>query len=281
MDSRERGRLLSPAARMALEALAAHAAIAIENARLYQEEVEKSRLDEELATASVIQRALLPEGRRERAFFQATGASVPSRTIGGDFFDYQDLGAAGFGFGLGDVTGKGPPAALLAALVQGVLAAQAASPSPPDQVIALVNRVLLARPIESRFLTLFLAVLTPGGELTYCNAAQNPPLLFSAGRMTRLEVGGTLVGAFPEAVFERGEVRLTRGDTLLLFSDGVAEAEDPDGREFGERGITEAVAPVRDAPVDVVLTNLLQAVRAFTCGAPPRDDLTAVVVRYV
>lgn len=278
MDSRERG-LLSAPARMALEALASQAALAVENARLYQEEIEKARLDEELRTASVIQQSLLPEGRRAGAFFQVAGASIPSRTIGGDFFDYQDLDGAGFGVGLGDVTGKGPPAAILAALVQGVLAARVAG-SPPDEVVAVINRVLLARPIESRYLTLFLAVLAPDGELTYCNAAQNPPLLFTETGVERLDVGGTLVGAFPETSYERGRVRLRPGDTLVLYSDGLAEAEDQDGQEFGERGIVEAVAAARGGTIDVVLATLFESVRAFTGGAPPRDDLTAVVLRY-
>jgi sigma-B regulation protein RsbU (phosphoserine phosphatase) len=278
MDSRERG-LLSAPVRMALEALASQAAIAIENARLYQEEIEKARVDEELKTASQIQQALLPEGRRAGDFFQVVGASTPSRAIGGDFFDYQDLAGAGFSVSLGDVTGKGPAAALLAALVQGVLAARVAI-SGPEEVVAVINRVLLARPIESRFVTLFLAVLAPDGELTYCNAAQNPPLVFAGADVVRLDVGGTLVGAFPSTVYERGRARLRSGDTLVIFSDGLAEAEDPEGREFGEDGIIHAVSSVRDASIDVVLQTLFQAVRTFTQGAPPRDDLTAVVLRY-
>ena len=290
MDSRERGTLLSVEARVSLDALAGQAAIAIENARLYQETVEKARVDEELMMASAIQQALLPESRRSGRFYEAVGASVPSRTIGGDFFDYQDLGELGFGFGLGDVMGKGPPAALLTSLVQGVLATHAFTPTMPDEVVTFLNRILLARRLESRFVTLFLAVLAPDGRLTFCNAGQNPPLLVTAAGVTRLETGGTIVGAFADAVYERGQAQLAPGDTLVVFSDGVVEAEDPHRNPFGDDGVLAAVRAAPDRSVsralgerdsaDAVLDSLFGAVRAFTRGAPLRDDLTALVIRY-
>jgi hypothetical protein len=176
LDSRERGRFLSPSTPVALEALATEAATAIENARLYREAMEKARIDQELQMASRIQQALLPVPRTAGAFYRAVGASVPSRTIGGDFFDYLDLAGGGFCFALGDITGKGPSAALVAAVVQGILGSHTAVAIAPAELIALVNRVLLARRVESRFATIFLGVLTPAGQLTYCNAAQNPPL---------------------------------------------------------------------------------------------------------
>jgi serine phosphatase RsbU (regulator of sigma subunit)/pSer/pThr/pTyr-binding forkhead associated (FHA) protein len=279
LDSRSRGRLLSVAARDEIEALAAEAALAIENARLYQQAIEKSRLDRELATASRIQQALLPEPRREGTFFEAVGASIASRTIGGDFFDYQDYADGGFGLAIGDVTGKGPPAALLTALVQGLLAAEAFTAKHPDEVIARINQVLLARPIESRFISLFLSVLTPDGRLEYCNAGQNPPLLFSRAGVRRLETGGTLIGAFPEATFACESVQLSRGDTVVLYSDGISEAADADDDQFGEDRIRAAVDGVIDRPPAEVLDALFAAVRAFAHGAVV-DDMTAVVLRY-
>jgi sigma-B regulation protein RsbU (phosphoserine phosphatase) len=140
-----------------------------------------------ISATSRIQQALLPEGRRTGGFFEAVGASVPSRAIGGDFFEYQDLAGGRFGFGLGDVTGHGPPAALLTALVQGILAAHASTAARPDEVIAFTNQTLVSRRIESRFVTLFLGVLSPDGRLTFCNAGQNPPLLFTQSSTRRLE----------------------------------------------------------------------------------------------
>jgi serine phosphatase RsbU (regulator of sigma subunit) len=309
LDSRERGRLLSPSARTALDALATQAAIAIENARLYKETIEKSRLDTELGIASRIQQALLPQARYAGPFFEAVGASIPSRAIGGDFFDYRLLADGRFEFSLGDITGHGPAAALVTALVQGVLATCALSIAAPNETVAVVNRVLHDRRIEARYLTLFLGVLAPDGRLTFCNAGHNPPLLFrradgaasdvgrtlqdgttgDAGRtvqgppsgVTRLETGGTIVGAFPEPTFERETVQLSGGDTLVLFSDGVTEALSQAGEEFAEDRVREVIARSLDQPIDGVLAALLEAVRAFAGDAAPTDDLTAVVIRYL
>ncbi len=280
LDSREKGRLFSVPARTALEALAAEAAQAIENARLYQGAIDKERLDQELAVASRIQQALLPEGRRTGPFFDAVGASVASRTIGGDFFDYQGLADGRFGFALGDVTGKGPAAALLTALVQGVLATKALTDAEPDEVVALVNRILLSRRIDSRYLTLVLGVLTPAGKLTYCNAAHNPPLVFGHTGVRRLEAGGTLVGAFADAAYVRDEVQLAKGDTVVLFSDGVSEAMRGD-EEFGEARVRSVVEASLTRSPGQILAALFAAVAAFTGPKVEHDDLTALVVRYL
>ncbi len=285
LDSRERGRLLSPAARQALEALATEAATAIENARLYRGALEKARLDQELQTASRIQQALLPDARRTGPFFEAVGASIPSRAIGGDFFDYQARPHDRFGFGLGDVTGKGPPAALLTAMVQGALAAHAESDAAPHDLVALVNRVLLSRRIESRFVTLFLGMLSPDGRLSYCNAGQNPPVLLSSrgGALVveRLEVGGTLIGAFPGAAYDEAELQLSPGDTIVLFSDGVTDAQSADDDDFGDDRLIQVLTAAAGSPPEEMLRVLFEAVQQFSRGAVQYDDITAVVLRYL
>jgi hypothetical protein len=179
LDSKEKGSLLSSSTRAALETLATEAAVAIENARLYRETMEKARMEQEMRIAAEIQQALLPKSGRIGSYFRAAAASLPCRSIGGDFYDYVDMPGGSLGFALGDVAGKGPPAALLSAMMQGIFAAQAASSDGPSQTIARVNLALYRRGIESRFVTLMYGVLDPDGRLIYCNAGHNPPLIIS------------------------------------------------------------------------------------------------------
>ena len=280
LDSREKGTILSETARTALETLAAEAAVAIENARLYREATEKARLDEELRIASQIQQSLLPQARKNVGFCEAMGASVACRAIGGDFFEYIDLPDGSFGFALGDVSGKGPPAALLTAMLQGMFSTQSFAPVEPAEMMTRVNRALLARGIESRFATIFFAILRADGRLTYCNAGQNPPLLFSAAGVRKLETGGMIVGLFPHATYEQEEIQLRPGDLLAVYSDGVSEALNPAGEEYGDERLESAIAPNWLEPSDAVLQSLLESVRAFAKGAPQNDDVTAVIVRF-
>jgi phosphoserine phosphatase RsbU/P len=280
LDSRERGALLSRAARAALETLATEAAVAIENARLYRETLEKARMEQELRIAAEIQQALLPEPRRKGQFFEAVGQSVPCRSIGGDFFDYVDLPDGAFGFAVGDVAGKGAPAALLTAVLQGVFASQASSGSSPSETLSKVNIALIRRAIESRFATALYAVIGPNGELTYCNAGHNPPMVFGKNGVQRLEKGGLILGLFEHATFEEGSARLEPGDLLVAFSDGVTEALNTEGEEYGEQRLLACVQDNRDKSVPELLDSIFASVREFTAGAVQSDDVTALVLRY-
>jgi phosphoserine phosphatase RsbU/P len=244
LDSRQKGTLLSSSTRAALETLATEAAVAIENARLYRETMEKAKMEQEMRIAAEIQQALLPKMLRAGAFFSAAAASIPCRSIGGDFYDYVDLPTGAMGFALGDVAGKGPPAALLSAMMQGIFAAQAASSDSPSQTISRVNLALYRRGIESRFVTLMYGAINPDGRLTYCNAGHNPPLIISPGNSTqvrRLECGGPIVGLFELATFDEETVTLQPGDWLIVFSDGVSEAMSASGDEYGENRIVTVV----------------------------------------
>jgi serine phosphatase RsbU (regulator of sigma subunit)/pSer/pThr/pTyr-binding forkhead associated (FHA) protein len=280
LDSREKGTLTSRATLAALDTLATEAAVAIENARLYRDSMEKARIEQELRIASQIQQALLPQGRKRGGFFDAMGASVPCRAIGGDFFDYLDLSDGRFGFALGDVAGKGPPAALLTAVVQGIFAAHTFVSAEPKDTVSRVNVALIHRSIESRFATIFFGVLDKDGRLTYCNAGHNAPLLIGKGGVRRLEEGGLIVGMFEHATYEQETVQLDPGDVVIVFSDGVSEALSAANEEFGEQRLQALVdGHLNDSP-DVTLEHVLDAVREFTRGAVQNDDVTALVVRY-
>ena len=281
LDSREKGSFLSGSTRGALETLATEAAVAIENARLYRETMEKAKMEQEMRIAAEIQQALLPRAGHSGTFFRTAASSLPCRSIGGDFYDYVDLPNGAFGFALGDVAGKGPPAALLSAMMQGIFAAQAAASDTPSQTIKRVNQALYKRGIESRFVTLMYGTLEPDGRLTYCNAGHNPPLVVgSGGGVRRLEVGGPIVGLFEAASFEEETVRLSPGDVLLVFSDGVSEALSADGEEYGENRIVETAQRLPGVTPGDLLQALFADVRTFTKGAAQSDDITALVLRY-
>ncbi len=284
LDSREKGILMSNSTRAALETLATEAAVAIENARLYRETMEKARMEQEMRIAAEIQQSLLPKMARSGSFFNAAAASLPCRSIGGDFYDYVDLPTGALGFALGDVAGKGPPAALLSAMMQGMFAAQAATSDSPSQTIARVNLALYKRGIESRFVTLMYGALRPDGRLTYCNAGHNPPLVISGseGALTvkRLESGGPIVGLFENATYDEDTVTLAKGDWLIVFSDGVSEAMSLTAEEYEEERIVKLVEKNLAAEPRRMLEALFADVRQFTRGAPQSDDITAMVLRY-
>jgi sigma-B regulation protein RsbU (phosphoserine phosphatase) len=280
LDGRRKATLMSRAAAASLTALANEAADAIESARLWKEARDNARLVEELRVAFQIQQALLPRPIRSASFFDAVAASIPCSEIGGDFFDYMDLPGNRFGFAIGDVAGKGVPAALLAAVIQGILVGHVQTSHDPGVMMTAVNRSLLTRAVEARFATAFLGVLDAGGMLTYCNAGHNLPFLFSSTGVQRLAGGGTVLGMFEGARYESVTVHLQRGDTVVVFSDGVSEARNPPGEEFGDDRICSTLAPIAGQPVQVVLDTLLAAVRTFAATVPQHDDITAVVVRY-
>jgi serine phosphatase RsbU (regulator of sigma subunit)/pSer/pThr/pTyr-binding forkhead associated (FHA) protein len=281
LDGRERGTMLSSSTRASLEAFATQAALAIDSARLYAEAAEKAKLDRDLRIAAEIQRALLPEPRYAGATFDVAGATIPCRTIGGDFFDYLELADGEFGFTLGDVAGKGPPAALLAATVQSNFAAHAPIAADPADLMGRINRALLRRAIEARFATMCYGVLSADGRLSYSNAGQEPPVVVRAGGVVEsLDVGGPVLGLLGIASYEHGDVRLAAGDLVVIFSDGVTEARDSGNDEYGRKRLLDVLTTAHGRPAEDVLHEVLRAVHAFAGAAPQADDITVLVLRY-
>ncbi len=280
LDSRERGALRSATARAALETLSREAAVAIENARLYRDAVERSKLEQELKVAAAIQQSLLPAAGRTGDFFTIAGASVPCRAVGGDFFDYVDLPTGQFGFILGDVAGKGSPAALLAAALLGMFSAEATYQQSAAPLLTRLNRGLFRRSIEARFLTTFYAMLGTDGSLTYSNGGHNAPMLVTADGVRRLETGGVVLGLFEHSAFEEETLSLMPGDVVIAFSDGVSEAFNEAGEEFTDERLLASIEAHRTKTPQQMLDALLADVRAFCGQATPNDDVTMVIVRY-
>jgi serine phosphatase RsbU (regulator of sigma subunit)/pSer/pThr/pTyr-binding forkhead associated (FHA) protein len=280
LDSRERGTLTAPNTKSALDTLATEAGVAIENARLYRETLEKARIEHELRIAAEIQRALLPEGTHNGPFYEASGTSVSARTIGGDFYDQIEMADGSFAFLLGDVSGKGPAAALLTSKILGIFSAFASVGGPPAETIARLNHVLTRRAIGARYATTIYGRLLNDGTLEFCSAGHNPALVFGQGGLRRLDAGGMPVGLFESAEYSQTRVALKAGDTLVMYSDGVTEAQNLAGEEFGETRLVDVVEQNHGKPADELLSLVVSAVQQFAHGAEQSDDITALIVRY-
>jgi serine phosphatase RsbU (regulator of sigma subunit)/DNA-binding response OmpR family regulator len=281
VDSENVGAGLSHARVDALETLASEAAMAIYNARLYKDSQDKRRMEEQLAVAREIQQALLPQPNRSVEYAQACSQSLPCYEIGGDYFDYFDLEDGRLGFALGDVAGKGMPAALLASLVQGIFSAQTLFSSPLPAIMGNVNRNLVLRGTGNRFVTFFFGILDADGNCTYVNAGHNPPFLLARdGSMKELTEGGMVLGLFAAAQYEAATLRLQPGDHLVLFTDGVVEALNTAGEEFGTDRLVALLRANAQASASEILARLQEAVLAFSAHAPQHDDITMMILGY-
>ena len=251
--------------------------------RRVREEAERNaREEQELRLAGEIQRALLPPRLASGAAFAAAGACLPCRAIGGDFFEYVDLPGGRTGFALGDVAGKGPSAAILAALVQGVFMSEVGEGDGPAATMTRVNRALRRRAVETRFVTIVYMTLDRDGTLVSCTAGQNHSFWIGRDRsVRRLTTGGLLLGAFDEATYEEERHRLSPGDTIVAFSDGVCDAENAAGEQFGEERLRDLLLEQDLASTpNALLDRVLRGVKAFTGDHPQADDVTLQVVRY-
>ena len=263
-----------------LESLAFEATKSLESVRLMHEESEKKSLEQELGVARQVQVALSPTAFRQPAHFEVAAASIPSRHLGGDFYDLQMLDDGRAVFALGDVSGKGIPAALMAAMAQGALQAQFASGQSLDRIITNLNRVLVQKSASGRFLTLFCAVLEPNGNFTYVNAGHNLPILAGAdGRLEQLTTKSLLLGAFDFALYQARATSLVAGDVVVIYSDGVTEAVDAANEMFGEEKLEALMQASTGLTAEEIKQRILDAVLAFTHGLPQGDDITLVVLK--
>ena len=265
----------------ALKTLATEAAMAIYNARLYKDSQDKRRMEQQLATAHEIQQALLPNPEMNLPYVRVCSQNLPCQEVGGDYYDYFAEKEGRFGFALGDVAGKGMPAALLASLIQGILSAQTLFDAPLPEMISNVNRILAQRGTGNRFVTFFFGTLDPDGSCTYINAGHNPPILLSPdGSMQELTVGGVVLGLFAGARYEAGTVKLNPDDHLILFTDGVVEARNRADEEFGSERLTAFLRENARATAPEILALLRDSVLAFSANAPQHDDITMMVLGF-
>jgi serine phosphatase RsbU (regulator of sigma subunit) len=264
-----------------LESLAFEATKSLESVRLMHEEQEKKVLEGELNIARQVQIALSPTALRQAERFDVSAASVPSRFLGGDFYDFIALDDQRYAFALGDISGKGIGAALMAAMSQGAIQAEFASHQPLSNVISHVNKVLIQKSASGHFLTLFCAVLDAEGRFQFVNAGHNPPILARAdGRIELLSTGALLLGAFTFASYEAKETQLGPGDVIVIYTDGVTEAVNSSEEMFGDERLESLVRGLRGMSADEIKTRILDEVIAFTRGLPQGDDITLITIKF-
>ena len=281
VDSRFYVRDFTPDDLNLLTVLANVAAIRIEHERLLEEERLKGQLMIELEQAANIQRGILPAGAPEIQGIDLAGHNAACRTVGGDYYDFLLYPEGQVGLVLGDVAGKGMPAALLMSSLQARVQVLAEAPGDLAGLMARLDRSIASNCPRNRFITLFFGVLdAKNGDLMYCNAGHNPPLILRRdGQLESLEGGGTVLGILPELGYEEFRSRLEPGDLLAVFSDGVTEAQNPGEEEFGEGRLADLLAAHRGEPADQVIERVNEALDDWTAGAPAADDITLLVAR--
>ena len=266
--------------RQILDALGGQAASILDNARLVEKERERQRLEQELSIARTIQQALVPHGLHDFPHLAVTGVHHPCTEVGGDYFDVVPVDEDRTAFLIADVSGKGLGAALLTTMLQGALSGLSMG-ADPVMVFNHVNKFLCRHNEVGRYATMFIGIVGRDGMLEYIKAGHPSPLLLRKGQVSELYNEGSFpVGLIAEADYESARLQLEPEDTLVLFSDGVTEAENMQHDLFEVSGLSQALAGKEDVPLEVLQQSVLEAVRNFSRGASQSDDITLLVVRY-
>jgi len=264
-----------------MSTLAAQIAIAIENARLYEEiERQERRLERDLSLARELQSRLLPQTSPKLAHLDVAAKFVPARTIGGDLYDFIPYSMSRLGIVIGDVSGKGAPAAIYAALVSGILRSHAPIEPAPSEMLSAVNLSLAERRIEAQFVSLIYAVWDDEHRtLIVANSGLPRPIYVHGGKNEVIEATGLPLGLFDEADYDEFKFRMKPGDMFVFFSDGILDARNRKGEMFGRGRVEKIVAGAAEESADRVVELLFEAVAEHSAGAETFDDQTVVAIR--
>ena len=280
LDSTHQMHALSGLDEKILTKLAEQAASVLEKLEMIKGLEARKKMEQELELAQETQRSLLPQSVPQFENYHIHAYSQPTRYVGGDFYDFLQLGAGSWAGVLADVSGKGISAALLGSLVQGALAAELRSQGDLGQVVCRVNKFLVEKSSAHRFVTMFLLRLDSEGKGEYISAGHNPAFLYRAetGEIEELGSGGLILGAFDFAAYESHPFQLAKDDTLLVYSDGFTEAENPQGEMMGEDRVREILCREALSGSHVLERKLLQGIEYFTQGRGQTDDITFLLV---
>jgi len=255
--------------------------------QLREEEERLAALEGDVAAAARIQQALLPSvcpAFPERTDLDVYAEMIPARLVGGDFYDFYFIAPDRLAFAIGDVSGKGIPAAMYMSVCRMLIKASAKVGRPPADILRVVNATLVTELNSSTFITACVGILDlSNGQLEYALAGHNAPAWIKPGGEVSFleEPGGLLLGKFDDAAYVSEKVRLAPGDTILLFTDGITEAVDTGGRFLDDTlSIAGELAPLAGAPVRELVRSFLRRVETFTAGAPQYDDQTILAIRF-
>ena len=241
---------------------------------------ERKKSEQELALAQETQESLLPRSLPQVENLRIHAFNTPTRYVGGDFYDFLQLDSGDWMGVLADVSGKGMSAALLSSMVLGALSMEFHSRTQPQEVLERVNRLLCEKSLPYQFVTLFLFVLNPQGMGQFISAGHTPAYLFhsATGKIEELGSNANVLGLFDDASYESSVFRLDKGDILVVYSDGLTDAENPQGEMFGEERLLRLIRQEAPSGSQAIEQRLLKAIEAFTQGLPQTDDITFVVV---
>jgi phosphoserine phosphatase RsbU/P len=264
-----------------LTTLAAQLAIAIENARLYEQIArQEQRLERDLALARELQFRLLPHSRPKMQHLDVEAKFVPARAIGGDLYDFVPYSLSRLGIAIGDVSGKGAPAAIYAALVSGILRSHAPIEPGPAEMLSAVNLSLAERRIAAQFVSIIYAVWDDDRRtLVVANSGLPKPIFCRDGKIEFIEVTGLPLGLFDEAEFDELSFKAKAGDLFVFFSDGILDARNRHGHSFGPERVEEIVAACASKTADCVVNEIFKAVTEHAAGVETFDDQTVVAIK--
>ncbi len=266
-----------------LTVMANVAAIRIEHTRFAEVERTRQLMARDLEQAAEIQQRFLPAVAPSVRGLDVAGHNAPCRTVGGGNYDFLPDCSSRNAMVLGDVSGKGMPASLLMMGLQARVQVLIEEPKRLADVMTRLNRITSANCPSNRFITLFFCILDGDtGDLTFCNAGHNPPLIVRAnGSYEQLQGGGPVLGILPFIEYQEYQAQMDEGDALVIYSDGVTEANNPAGDEFEIEGLAAAVIPDRGESAGTIISRINKALLNYTKGAPPADDVTLIVARRV
>jgi sigma-B regulation protein RsbU (phosphoserine phosphatase) len=264
-----------------LSTLAPQIAIAIENARLYERTLRsESRMERDLERAMEIQLHLMPGLCPAIPGLEVCARFLPARGLGGDLYDFLAYGRDRHVLAIGDVSGKGAPAALYGAMAIGILRSLAPQRLSAPDMLANLNRMLLERKIEGHFITMTYGIWEPKTKkLRLANAGMPLPILVRQGQARAIRVEGVPLGLLDHTGYQETAVNLEKGDLLALYSDGLLEAANPNQEEFGSRRLEKVLRDQAQRPVGEILEAVFAEISRFEQGLPRRDDQTLLVIR--